>query len=497
ATRVGDVAEVETLHKVFSQGKIATKSIVLGSVKSQVGHLKSAAAAVSLIKTSLAIYNGVIPPTINLEKRNPNIEWENSPFDVNTKKMEWPETDIRKAGISSFGFGGTNFHVILEEYTPSTIISSSVKSKSTAYQPKKQASKKVVLPTLWKEMKVNLSDLAPEPLVFRGKSIGEIQQRLDEIVKLSEKNHNKSVFIHQLRGKMKQGEGSISLGFAAKNKDELLEKIDFAKTIIADKEKWKLGKLKGVIIEEETQKTEDYKLAFLFPGQGSQYPEMLMGAYLKYKKVRETFDEADSFLKPLWGFSLSDLIFARGLSKEIAASQLKRTEYTQPAMFVVDVALHRFLVSLGVKPDVVLGHSLGEYAALVAADVLSFKDGLDAVVTRGKAMSEVSNSSPGAMLSVGLSYEKTMKYLPKLKEYVIAANKNTNEQTVLAGSIEGIEEAIKLFDDEGVQSVKLNVSAAFHSKLVADASQALQEKLDRISFRKPKIPVLSNVTGDY
>ncbi|MHA1910309.1 MAG: beta-ketoacyl synthase N-terminal-like domain-containing protein, partial [Candidatus Kariarchaeaceae archaeon] len=496
ATRIGDVAEIETLHKVFTPGKIATKSIILGSVKSQVGHLKSASAAVSLIKTSLAIYNGVIPPTINLEKNNPKINWEDSPFEVNTKTMDWPETDIRKAGVSSFGFGGTNFHVILEEYHPSSIFSSSVKSEKTV-QSHKKLSKKADLPSLWKELKVSLTSLTSEPLVIRGKNIGEIQQRLDEFTTLSKKNYNKETFIHQVKEEMKQGEGPLSLGFAVKDQDELLEKISFAKTIITDKEKWKLGKLKGVIIEDASQKTKNYKLAFLFPGQGSQYPEMLMGAYLKYKKVRETFDEADKFLKPLWGFSLTDLIFARGLSKEIAASQLKRTEYTQPAMFVVDVALHRFLISLGVKPDVVLGHSLGEYAALVAADVLSFKDGLDAVVTRGKAMSEVSKSSPGAMLSVGLSYEKTMSYLPKLKEYVIAANKNSSDQTVLAGSIEGIEEAIKLFDDAGVQSVKLNVSAAFHSKLVADASQILQEKLAQIDFRKPKIPVLSNVTGDY
>ncbi|MBI4057609.1 MAG: acyltransferase domain-containing protein, partial [Elusimicrobia bacterium] len=243
------------------------------------------------------------------------------------------------------------------------------------------------------------------------------------------------------------------------------------------------------------------KIAFLFPGQGSQYVDMLRDLAEKYAVVQETFREADEVMEPLLGKKLTEVLFSKAGETEqelkVREEAIKQTEVTQPAVLTADIAILRLLKSFGVEPDVVCGHSLGEYGALVASGILPFKEALQAVSARGKEMAGVKVKDPGKMASVAASCEKVEAVLKDIAGYVVAANKNCPSQTVIAGETKAVEEAIKKFDSLGFQAQEIGVSHAFHSAIVQPAQDPYRKVLERLSIKPPSIPILSNVTGDY
>ncbi|MBW6474966.1 MAG: SDR family NAD(P)-dependent oxidoreductase, partial [Anaerolineaceae bacterium] len=241
------------------------------------------------------------------------------------------------------------------------------------------------------------------------------------------------------------------------------------------------------------------KVAFLFPGQGSQYVNMLRELRAIEPVVDAVFVEADRVMEPLLGKPLTHFIYAEGdeASLKEAEQKLKDTTITQPAVLTANVALLRLLEKYGFKPDMVIGHSLGEYAALVAAGVLRFDEALEVVSARGREMVKVSMEDNGCMAAVSAPLKEVERILGSIDEYVVLANINSPLQSVIAGSTKGVDLAIQAFMAANFQAVKIPVSHAFHTKIVAPASEPLRKVIDRMDLQAPKVPVAANVTGDW
>ena len=241
------------------------------------------------------------------------------------------------------------------------------------------------------------------------------------------------------------------------------------------------------------------KIAFLFPGQGSQYVNMLRELREIEPVVDEVFIEADRVMTPLLGKPLTDYIYADGDKDSLKAAEeeLKNTAITQPAVLTANIALLRLLQKYGFEPDMVIGHSLGEYAALVAAGVMTFAEALEVVSARGREMTKVSMEDNGCMAAVSAPLAEVERILTTIDGYVVLANINSPLQSVIAGATSAVEKAIEAFKAADFQAVKIPVSHAFHTKIVAPASQPLRKVIDRMNIQPPKLPVAANVTGDW
>ncbi|MCE7737292.1 MAG: acyltransferase domain-containing protein [Candidatus Heimdallarchaeota archaeon] len=500
STPVGDRVEVNTLAKVFKEAGVTNHSIKIGSIKSQVGHLKSAAGAAAIVKTILGLHHKIMPPSINFETPNPNIDWDSSPFVVNTEATEWKmEKDkIRRAGVSSFGFGGTNFHVILEEYDSSRIYTKPEVIKFPEIS-KTTSDNDTNRHLTWDEYSQRNRNLEKEAILLSARSLNELLTKLDNLpnkipIETISVNPNSEPLLTAVKSLNFNPKHDFRLGIALPELAELNKYSKLASGALQDQGRQGVARARGIFTSVGLP---DGKVAFVFPGQGSQYADMLYDLSLKYKIVRQTIEEADEILEDYLDEPLSSYLFTFGRDRKEVDTRLRQTEITQPAMLTVDIALFRLLQKFGIKPDMVAGHSLGEYAALVAAEVLTFKDALIAVAIRGKAMSEVDVEDKGTMASISGTIKEVEDILKKLNGYVIAANKNSISQTVISGSTEGINEAIKEFEARGMSAIQLSVSAAFHTKIVAPAAEPLSEYLGTIKFKKPKIPITSNVSGSF
>ncbi|OGS28760.1 MAG: hypothetical protein A2218_11375 [Elusimicrobia bacterium RIFOXYA2_FULL_53_38] len=494
ATKVGDAAEVEALKDIFGPHIKAGKKLGLTSIKSQIGHAKAAAGAVSLVKTALALHHKTYPLSINYAKPNPGIDL--NLFRVIDKTEPWETTGLRRANVSSFGFGGANFHVTMEEYTG--------KNQPGAL---KTAAASMPAPATSVEVKENpktpFSGLQGEAFTFTAPT--------PKAVMAEAKSLSASTFVHwpdtypmalfaQPMNARPQEEWGVSI--VAKNPADLREKIEFLNAN-AKPETWDAPplnfRLKGVYTFR--RKKHDAKIGFLFPGQGSQYVDMMRDLAAKYDVVQETFNEADRILEKMIGVNLTGTLWSRpGESKEELEKReaaIKQTQMTQPAMMTADMAMFRLLTSFGIKPDMVIGHSLGEYAAATAAGVFTLENGLRAVTSRAKEMSSVKVKDPGKMASIGWPSEKVEKELKKIDGYVIAANKNCPLQTVIAGECSAVEKAVARFVSLGVQAQEIAVSHAFHSSIIEPAIGPYRKFLENIPTAPWTIPLLSNVTADY
>ena len=479
-TKVGDVVEVSSLAEIFAD--VPAQSVALGSIKSQIGHLKSASGAAGLLKAALALHEKVLPPTINVTRPTPAIDWANVPFRINTELTAWPEpahAEPRRAAVSSFGFGGTNFHVILEEYVPAyhDRAARTEDRTSTAGVPEFQDGPVGEM--------VLVGAHSPEALV----------STLQESVARATATETLATAASSIR----TPDGHAlphRLSLVALEHSELVRGLNTAAALLPDPTA-RRGlplKVKGAVLGAGPR--VGGKVAFLFPGQGSQYVNMCAQLAQRYPVVAETIAQADAVLEPLLGCTLSSIMFADASNSDVLAradQQLRRTEFTQPAVLVADVAIHRLLLQHGVPCDMVAGHSLGEYAALVAAGVLSFEDALLAVSARGEGMAAVKVDDPGLMASFSCGPDQVDAVLAKVDGYVVAANRNCPVQTVVAGASAPVRQAMELAGAAGIDTVLLNVSAAFHTSIVAPASAPLRAVLDRLTFNPPSIPVFTNV----
>ncbi|MCU7729478.1 SDR family NAD(P)-dependent oxidoreductase [Actinoplanes sp. KI2] len=485
STRVGDATELAALTDVFGKAGAAHGTIALGSVKSNIGHLKAAAGAAGLFKTVLSLHHRVLPPSLHFERPNPNVDWNSVPFRVNTELREWPAPPgrVRYAGVSAFGFGGTNFHAVLEEYVP-----------GRHRQP--EAARSFAGETLPRSEPVGT---APRPplrgaAVVGGRDETEVAGRLEELRSAAAAGRAPAPAAPDPA----LADAAIRVAIDYADAGDLATKAGKALQALRGNSEpmWRMLRAQGVFLG----RGKPGKVAFLYTGQGSQYVNMLAGLRRSEPIVAGAFAEADAVMTPLLGRPLSAYIFADDPDEATTRrleQQLMQTEITQPAVLATDLAMTRLLEAYGVRPDLVMGHSLGEYGALVAAGALSFRAALEAVSARGREMADLAMADNGAMAAVTGPLAEIERIVAATDGYVVVANINSISQAVIGGATEAVGRAVEAFRAAGMTANRIPVSHAFHTAIVAPISEPLTAALRRLDVRPPARPIVSNVTGDF
>ncbi|MGE5695920.1 MAG: SDR family NAD(P)-dependent oxidoreductase [Candidatus Sericytochromatia bacterium] len=484
STRVGDATELASLTDVFRKAGAPNGSIALGSVKSNIGHLKGAAGTAGLFKTVMSLHDKVLAPSLHFEHPNESVDWDDIPFKVNTELREWPahEDGVRYAGVSAFGFGGTNFHAVLEEYVPGQHRSEQAPRSFASAAVRQQASAPGLKPPL------------RGAAVVGGADDSEVTSKLEQLA--ADASAGRVPPIAPPDPALAHAVVRVAIDYA--DAAELATKAGKAVQALnaGNPAMWKILRAQGVFVGRGAPG----KVAFLYTGQGSQYVNMLAQLRQREPVVAATFNEADKVMAPLLGKPLTEYIFADDSDEATAqrlAKQLMQTEITQPAVLTTDLALTRMLGEYGVRPDMVMGHSLGEYGALVAAGALSFEAALEAVSARGREMANLSVGDNGAMAAVFGPLAEIERVVAETDGYVVVANINSTGQAVIGGATDAVDRAVAAFQAANMNASRIAVSHAFHTEIVAPVSKPLKEVLRRLDVRPPQLPIVANVTGDF
>ncbi len=516
STKVGDATELGTLNEIF-EGSTPGNNIAVGSIKSQIGHLKAAAGIAGILKATLAVSRGIIPPSAGFSTPNETVNWKENPFYVPIDAVKWDKNKNNplRAGISAFGFGGTNFHITIESYEEELhkSLSKDWLQRWNAYSGVKNISMALDIDAVKPENKPSMTweqikSIEGGVLLVNARDTNELKIKITNIK--SNYSSLDSLFDDSPDGKRLSQELTLTsrdfvceglrLGLVATNWKSLFKKLDLILENVEDLNKWSFLSSQDIFITN-TEITNDGKVAHLFPGQGSQYVGMTNDLSKRYRIIGETWTEADkTMVEILGGEKLSEFVLRSNLSKEEitqAELKLKQTEYTQPAMLTADLSINRLLEQHGQFPDLVAGHSLGEYAALMVSGILKFHDALRAAAARGTEMGSVEVPDKGMMASITAPFSVIEEVLDNLEDYVIPANKNSPLMTVIAGETEGVKNAIKKFDQMGINSVILPTSHAFHTRIVAPANEPLKKFLEGLEINLPQIPITSNYDGEF
>ncbi len=462
-TLAGDAAEVAALREVF--GAAADSPVpwcALGSVKSQFGHTKSAAGAVGLLKAVLALHHQVLPPTIKVTRPNPRLGLDGSPFQVNTATRPWirGSSHPRRASVSSFGFGGTNFHVAVEEYVPRG-------GGHRAYRTRTTPSELVVL-----------TAASPEGLLDSGRHVVEDRRPLFLTARESQEKPVPAT--------------GRRLAIVAADADELRHKMEQAFARLRSAPETPYSTPDG--IHYGVDPTVHGRIAFLFPGQGSQYPGMGADVALHVSPAHLCWDRgADVEMgdRPLHQVVFPAAAFSDE-ERETQSARLTATEWAQPAVAAHSMALLAVLDAVGLRPDCVAGHSLGELSALHAAGVLDHEALLRLTRRRGELLRDAARE-PGGMLAVQASEPDVRQAIRALDARDLwLANHNAPDQVVVSGGRRSLAALGGHLEERGVPARTLRVSAAFHSPLVQDATRPLHDHVRHLAFASPAVPVYAN-----
>ncbi|MFD6244524.1 type I polyketide synthase [Streptomyces roseolus] len=447
ATPLGDPIEVQALTEAFGPG-LPPGSVHLGSVKSNVGHLDAAAGVTGLIKAALALEHRFIPPTAHFRTPNPGLDLDRTPFRVDAEGVPWPARDHPpRAGVSAFGIGGTNAHVVLEA--------------APAGGRREDASE-----DSWQVLP--LSARSPEALDAAAAGLARA-----------------------LTGGTAGTAGSAALADVAHTLQRGRTAFPYRRAVVAAD---RAGA--AAALERPAARTSPVgpdgappAVVFLLPGQGSQFAGMGAELHRTEPVFREAFDRCAELLLPHLGQDIRALAFAA--DGEESRARLRQTLATQPTVFSLDYALARLLTSWGVTPSAMTGHSLGELVAATLAGVFTLEDALRVVARRARLMQDL---PPGRMLSVLLDEAELEKVLDGR---AAVAAVNAPGSCVVAGTPDGVEAARRLLEERGVSVRDLPTSHAFHTELVEPALPGLAEVLREVPLNRPAIPFLSNVTGTW
>lgn len=456
-TRAGDLAEFTALTQVFREADAEAGAwCAIGSIKSQIGHTKAAAGSAGLLKAALSLHQKVLPPTIKVERPDSRLNLDSSPFYLNTRARPWVKADVpRRASVSSFGFGGSNYHVALEEYTGPRAAS-----------------------RLWAGGALLLAGGADaRALADAARDLGarveteglEAVARDSQIAFDPRSRHRLAIVAADAR----QFEARLATALK------------------------QTGAFSAPGIHLAVGEAGGGKVAFLFPGQGSQYVSMGADLAVAFDEARAVWDgqaalPAASGQPPLHRVVFPPPAFTREEAEAQEAS-LTRMIHAQPAIGTASLALLAVLERAGVRADAVAGHSFGEITALCAAGVLDREAALTLAAERARCMEEAASGSDGAMIAVAAGGERVEPLLQGLE--VVLANDNGPEQVVLSGARAAVENAAVLLEAEGLRVVRLKVASAFHSPVVAQAAETFRTVLDGMEFGSFAVPVYANLTA--
>ncbi len=468
-TALGDPIEIAALTQAFRSSTQNKGFCAIGSVKTNIGHLDAAAGVTGLIKTVLALKHKQIPPSLHFEQPNPEIDFANSPFYVNTTLAEWQSNGTpRRAGVSAFGLGGTNAHVILEE--------APVLEPSSLSRP-------------W------------QLLMLSAKTSSALETATANLTNYFQEHPNLN---------LADVAYTLQVGRRAFEHRRMVVCRDIQDAINA------LQEPRRVITS--TQKTQERPVAFMFSGLGTHYIDMALELYQTESTFRACVDQCCEFLKPELGLDLREVLYpnknsgndykqkqntqSNGLDlrkmlgrgeeqTDVATQKLNQTVLTQPALFVIEYALAQLWMSWGIRPCAMIGYSIGEYVAAALAEVLSLEDALTLVAKRAQMIQELPE---GAMLAVPLSESEIQ---PLLNENISLSAINGSSLCVIAGATDAVEEWERQLSQQNLVGKRLQTSHAFHSVMMEAIAPAFRDLVKTFTLKSPKIPYLSNVTGTW
>ncbi|MGF6176133.1 amino acid adenylation domain-containing protein [Ensifer sp. 4252] len=442
ATPLGDPIEFGGLRSAFAEAGDKRQICALGSVKGNVGHLDAAAGVCGLIKTTLALYHAKIPGMANYQRPNPRINLDDSPFYIPASTTDWPATEgPRRAGISSFGVGGTNVHLVLEQ------------------APASQG---------------DVEDVAWGPCIL------PLSARNDAALASMRANLREHLQAHS----------ALSLSQVAHTLQAGRRAFSHRSAIVANDIEQAIERLGSERVASAVA-TESPPLAFMFPGQGSQYVGMGAALYSREPEFTRWIDRGTELLRAPLKTDLRDFICHSGTVSQAMADEQRETRIAQPCLYLVEYALARLWMSRGLKPDAMIGHSVGEFVAATLANVISFEDGLRLVAARGRLM----QSQPqGAMVSVRADVETVSAYVGD--EVEIAAV-NAPKLCVISGTFAAVDVACVAMERAGIAFSRLHTSHAFHSAMMDGVTDALREETAKVTYGTAITPYISCVTGGW
>lgn len=443
ATNLGDPIEVEALNEVFKNCE--PNSCVLGSVKSNFGHLDSAAGVAGFIKVVLALKNKLLPPTLHFQQANPRIDFKGGPFYVSNSPINLQEFPAPlRAGVSSFGIGGTNAHVIVEE------------------APKQQESSQS------RDFQL---------LLVSAKSTNSLQGNTDRIIKYLEEEHQ------------------VPMADIAYTLHVGRERFDHRSMLVCkhnENAAQMLQKGKGVFKYSRKIREDLQQVVFMFPGQGTQYENMCKDVYLNEKVFRDKVDECLEIAKSYTEADLRSILYPTENKASALSSNINDTQYTQPLLFIIEYSLAHLMINWGIKPDYMIGHSIGEYVAACLSGVFNLEDALRLVIKRGELMSQ---AEKGSMLSISIKEEELIPILNQVDNIDIAVI-NSQSSLVVSGTDADIKNFKQLLLEAGHESKILHTSHAFHSYMMDSILHDFEQEIATGRIHEPQIPYISNVTGE-
>ncbi|MGB3463768.1 MAG: amino acid adenylation domain-containing protein [Cyclobacteriaceae bacterium] len=446
ATNLGDPIEVQALKEAFEYNKNGQKNdhpkTVLGAIKANIGHTGSAAGVAGLMKVCAMLAHDVIPGQVNFEAPNPELHLTNSVFEVSKHNKSWQaETDSQRlAGVSSFGIGGTNAHVIIGDYLPQNQVKSQKKrdTEQSAYVIPVSAKSRKSLEQYKKELKTLVSS-------ENSPAIADIAYSLQ--------NHRNLFDFRE--------------SYVAKNHLELIAKLD----------------KETVFTEVDSQISQHVVL--MFPGQGGQYRTMAKGLYDREPAFAQIIDDCVSIANKYLDADLKEVLFDESSKEDINA-----IKWTPVSLFVVEYSLAKYIEMLGVTSDAYIGHSFGEFAAATMAGVFSLEDGIRAVITRGRLMQEMQE---GHMIAINATEEVVRELIAEFDCELSVVN--SPEDVVASGKVEDIDRLLSALEQRGIPVVKINSLVAGHSKYMEKAAEKFSEFFNKITLNKPAKVFISNLTG--
>ncbi|MFL6662202.1 MAG: SDR family NAD(P)-dependent oxidoreductase, partial [Rhizobacter sp.] len=453
-TALGDPIELRALHDVYCRDVGRSEDLQVGSIKTNIGHLEAAASVASLIKVVCALQKGELPKHLHLEVPTSHVDWAGNRIRVVDRHMPWPSSrpGHRMAGISAFGMSGTNAHLIVEAYRGD--------DRRAVDAP-------------------DANDFSAPP--DEGPQIFPLSAHTPAMLRQA---------VADCTGWLQQRPGLRLVDFARAlrlGRDTQRHRV----AVVASDRAALRAQMKGLLQagSPPVPRASSGRLAFLFTGQGAQYHGMARTLYPAFPAFREAFDECDRHFEALSGGSLVDLLSSGD------PCLVDNTAFTQPALFAIETALARLWSSWGVVPDVLMGHSVGEYAAACLAGVFSLEDGVNLVAARGRLMQSLTPS--GKMSAVFASADHVAPYLGRYAGRVDLAGDNAPESVVVSGDPAALDDLAAELRRDGIDTRPLGVSRAFHSPLMAPMLDEFRRVAEAVTYRAPTLPLVSNLSGRF